>query len=965
MRKLNIKPLSLLGCFLLLIALILSFYIYTNLVKQKQFSSFISMENHTGGIAINNYDRKRPILVVRGDSSYPPFEYLNKAGQPEGFNVDVVQKIGQLMNLNIQISLGSWDEVRSQLENGKIDMLLGMYKTPERDSLVDFAMPHFIASYAVFVPQKTKIIQPEGIKNRRIAVQLADVGHDYLVTNQLGSSLILKKDWQELFPAITNGEAECAVLGMGQGMLEMKEKGYDLQMIPQPLFQRHYCMAVKENNSDLLAILNEGLSMLKTSGEYDKLYEKWFGKIEYASMMESKSARFLLIVVTLLLLAGAVASFWLALLKHQVWQKTQELSLELQARKDSEERFKHLITASPAVIYTYDIINNQPVPHFNSDNITTILGHSIEQLSSLDFRVQCLHPLDRDRVLKAFMTIQETSSMSVEYRFQKANGQYIWLQDNAITVGNSGFKIIGSFLDITARKEAEESLAAEKELLSVTLRSIGEGVITTDIQGRITLVNRVAENLTGQSQHDVLGQQVTQSFKLFDYSSGLEIENPLNQVLTSGHVLETSDNTQLLTVSGKKITINYSAAPIRDNNSTIIGMVIAFQDITEKLKLLENMQRTDKLDSLGVFAGGIAHDFNNQLSGIFGYIEMAMRNLDNPALVADYLHKSLIVYERSKGLTLQLLTFAKGGVPKRESGDLGKIIRESSTFALSGSNVAVQLSIQDDLWSCDFDANQIGQVLDNIIINAKQAMIDGGRVNISAVNTVLNENISNQLNKNEHYIHITIADNGPGIKAELLNKIFDPFFTTKASGNGLGLTTCYSIIRQHDGRLFAESQINHGTTFHIYLPASDQLNEDNTILIDTIHQGSGEILIMDDESFIREIVSDMLKEMGYQAVLTKDGAEALAVLAEYKNLNKKFTAAIFDLTIPGGMGGRAAITKVREISPDLPVFASSGYSEDPVIGRPTEYGFTDSIRKPYMLEELSKILSRYLPADNA
>lgn len=965
MHKLKIMPLSLIGTLLFLIALSMGLYIYINPLEQESMPSFIQASSNTALATGADRGSKQIKIMVRGDNSYPPFEYLNKTGQPEGFNIDILQKIGQMMNLNLQISLGPWDEVRSQLENGKIDMLLGMYKTPERDSLVDFAMPHFIASYAVFVPRNSPIIQPDGIKKRRIAVQLADIGHDYLVANQLGSTLVLKKDWQELLPAVLTGEADCAVLGMGQGLLEMKEKDYDLQMIPQPLFQRRYCIAVKENNNDLLASVNEGLNMLKSSGEYDKIYEKWFGKIETAGMLESKNARLLLIIVTLLLLAGSAGSFWLAALKHQVWQKTQELSLELQIRKESEERFKYLIKASPAVIYTYDIVENQPIPGFSSDNITTTLGYSVEQLASLNFRVQCLHPSDRDSVFKSFSMIQQTGSMSVEYRFLKADGKYIWLQDNAILINNAGLKIIGSFLDVTSRKEAEESLAAEKELLSVTLRSIGEGVITTDIQGRITLLNRVAENLTGKSQLEVIGQQLTQAFKLFDTSSGREIENPLIGVLSTGHVLETGESTQLLDASGKKITINYSAAPIRDNSSSIIGMVIAFQDITEKQKLLENMQRTDKLDSLGVFAGGIAHDFNNQLSGIFGYIEMAKRNRDNPLLVADYLDKSLIVLERSKNLTLQLLTFAKGGVPKRESGDLGKVIRESSTFALSGSNVAVQLSIQDDLWRCDFDANQIGQVLDNIIINAKQAMSGGGRVDISAVNTVINENGESQSSSTGRFIHITISDNGPGIRPELLNKIFDPFFTTKSSGTGLGLTTSFSIIRQHDGRLFAESQLNLGTTFHIYLPASEQHKENKSVIESTIHRGAGEILIMDDESFIREIVTDMLQEMGYQAVTTRDGTEALAVLAEYKKLNKKFAAAIFDLTIPGGMGGREAITKVREISPDLPVFASSGYSEDPVIGRPTEYGFTDSIRKPYMLEELAKILSRYLPAENA
>lgn len=511
--------------------------------------------------------------------------------------------------------------------------------------------------------------------------------------------------------------------------------------------------------------------------------------------------------------------------------------------------------------------------------------------------------------------------------------------------------------DITERKKAEAQLAAEKERLAVTLRSIGDGVITTDTEGKVVIMNKVAEKLTGWSLSEAREQPLSRVFNIISEVTRMPCENPVEKVLATGGIIELENHTLLIAKDGTERVIADSGAPIMDSKSLTIGVVLVFRDMTEKQKLLDALQRTDKLDSLGVLAGGIAHDFNNMLAGIFGYIDLA-RESNDITRMSDYLEKSLSVYNRARNLTQQLLTFSKGGIPHRETSDLSHLIKESSAFALSGSQVACDYDIAKDLWLADFDKNQIGQIIDNLVINAQQAMPSGGKILISARNTIIRVG-ENPLLKAGKYIKMSVADTGTGIKADLLKRIFDPFFTTKPTGHGLGLATCYAIMQKHEGCIDVESVIGQGTTFHIFLPAAQQGVLHAVCQSSVSHKGSGRILIMDDETCIREIVARFLESMGYTTLEAKNGEEALLICADAAKNGPQIDGAILDLTIPGGMGGKETIARLRKEFPLLPVYASSGYSEDPVMARPTEYGFTDSIRKPFRRDELATLLNKY------
>ena len=315
--------------------------------------------------------------------------------------------------------------------------------------------------------------------------------------------------------------------------------------------------------------------------------------------------------------------------------------------------------------------------------------------------------------------------------------------------------------------------------------------------------------------------------------------------------------------------------------------------------------------------------------------------------------------ERARGLTLQLLTFAKGGDPIKTTGNLFPFAQETAQFALSGSNITCKFDIAQNLALCDFDKNQIGQVIDNMFINARQAMPDGGTILLSAKNTHIDENGHPPLIAGD-YIVVSIKDSGIGMPKEILPRIFDPYYTTKPKGHGLGLASCYSIVKRHGGCINVDSESGKGSTFQIYLPVSKNISVPSNQIAKVTHKGSGTFLVMDDEEILQETFKSMLESLGYTVVCKKNGNETIDFVSiEMKN-QKSISGMIFDLTIPGGMGGREAIGEIRKIDPTTPVFVTSGYAEDPIMSNPAEYGFTASIRKPFRKSELSEMLNKYL-----
>ncbi len=542
----------------------------------------------------------------------------------------------------------------------------------------------------------------------------------------------------------------------------------------------------------------------------------------------------------------------------------------------------------------------------------------------------------------------------IEAVFEK-DGKKVYILQTAFPIRTGNDYRIGLIVrDITERKEAEVALAAEKERLAITLRSIGDGVITSDIEGRIMMMNRVAEQLTGWRQEEATGLSLGTVYNIVDEHTRRRCDNPVERVLSSGQTSGLCGQMLLVSRDGTERVIADSGAPIKDNRGYTMGIVLVFRDTTEKQKLIDAAQKAQRIESLGILAGGIAHDFNNLLGGIYGNIEM-MRSLSLDQRVATYVDATMSTLNRARSLTQQLLTFAKGGAPVRKAGALFPFIKETVDFSLSGSNVSCKYDLPENLWLAEYDANQIGQVIDNLVINAVQAMPLGGVITITAANTYVHADEKPALDEGR-YVRISVSDTGVGIPREIQSRVFDPFFTTKQKGSGLGLATAYSIMKRHGGTIEIESDHVPGTRFNLFLPASAKVEIVEEEVSHVARKGTGRILVMDDEEVLRRTMRVMLESLGYFAITAKDGVDAIRILAEETESGRPFNAVILDLTIQGGMGGKETVSELRKIDATVPVIVSSGYADDPIMARPYEYGFAGSLSKPFTLAELSQLL---------
>lgn len=414
----------------------------------------------------------------------------------------------------------------------------------------------------------------------------------------------------------------------------------------------------------------------------------------------------------------------------------------------------------------------------------------------------------------------------------------------------------------------------------------------------------------------------------------------------------------LLCRNGTRVPTIVTAAVVGPEDKSVIAIV---QDISEKRRLIEEQMKTSKLEAVGVLAGGIAHDFNNLLTPILGNLSLARNTSDNTPGMDGFLQLAEKACWRARDLTQQLLTFARGGAPVKKAAVLPDLIRDSTLFALHGSNVRAQFEIDDHLATVEADQGQLSQVLQNLVINAVHAMPQGGIIRLRAFNVDKIEHwqIPSVMGK---HVCIEVADSGTGISPENLKRIFDPYFTTKAHGHGLGLATSFSIIRRHDGHIGVTSQLGKGSTFSIFLPVSRNTTAKEAaepVVMKSTGKG-GRVLIMDDEADIRQLVSDILSHSGFEVEASANGAETVRLYREAKESGKPFGVVILDLTVPGGMGGAETLQTLRKYDPAVKAIVCSGYSNDPIMAEYAKHHFKAAVRKPFSFDEITATVSKVM-----
>jgi PAS domain S-box-containing protein len=584
------------------------------------------------------------------------------------------------------------------------------------------------------------------------------------------------------------------------------------------------------------------------------------------------------------------------------------------------------------------------------------LGYSDKDLSGLKL-MDIVDKSFRDKCRSIFQELIAGDNIDRnETVFVTKDGRKIIVEGQCTTHFQDGkaTKMTGFFRDISDRSRNEAALR-ESEMRYRTLFENAHDIIQIiRPDGKLLYVNNAWRQTFGYSEEE------TKNLSIFDIISP-DCQNHCQD--TFGKVISEEKTHYINTVftdkNGKNVIIEGNAICTFEDGNPLYTQCI-FRDITEKKKMEEELIKAQKSESIGVFAGGIAHDFNNLLQAIIGNISLAKMYINPQDKAYERLERTEKASMLAKNLTQQLLTFSKGGEHIKTVTSISEILEEATSFSLRGSKVKCQFQMAKDLLPVEVDKGQLSQVAQNLAINANQAMPDGGLLIIKAINiTMSGHNVFNL--PAGKYIKITFKDQGSGISKEHIAKIFDPYFSSKKTGSGLGLAISYSIIHNHGGLITADSAPGQGATFTIFLPAAHKPALSEKKSADHPATPKGRFLLLDDEEIVRDVLREMLIVLGCEADEATDGRQAIALYKKAAKKGTPYSGVIMDLTIPGGMGGKETLAKLKEIDPEVKAIVSSGYANDPTMANFREHGFCGVIPKPYKVEDLSKTLSSLFP----
>ena len=611
--------------------------------------------------------------------------------------------------------------------------------------------------------------------------------------------------------------------------------------------------------------------------------------------------------------------------------------------RDANEVFSLFMRYSPAHIYIKEVTESGSRILQASENFKEILSKPIPEIVGKTMAE--LFPADFAKKITAedFHVVSTGVHLHVEEHF---NGQTYTTIKYPIKKGGRTL-LAGYTINISDRKAMEEALRESERRYRIIFEKSPLGVIRYDCEGNMLDFNDKFIEIMGSSREKLLGFNSARQ-------SSPTVQEAIKKAL-AGEISSFEENYTSIT-GGKTSYIRGIFNPISPGQNPT-DVIATIEDITEQKNYEKEQQKIEKLDSLGILAGGIAHDFNNILTGITANISFAQLLLDPNDSVHHPLAEAEKASIRAADLARQLLTFAKGGEPKKKEISLQSLIQDAVSLMLRGSNVKAMLDIKERVHTIEADEGQISQVLNNMLINATQAMPKGGRLNITLGNSCMAANNKLGLVAGP-YAKIALQDEGCGIPPEIKEKIFDPYFTTKAQGTGLGLASAYSIIHRHKGHIAVNSVVNQGSVFTIYLPSLGKSHADHFLAPPekTFPRHGGSILVMDDEELIRNLAELLLTHLGYTVTSCTDGEEAIELYRQSVGSQSPYKAVIMDLTIPGGLGGKQTAERILSRFPTACLIVSSGYSQDPIMADYQKYGFCGAIVKPYSIKDFDQVL---------
>jgi PAS domain S-box-containing protein len=631
--------------------------------------------------------------------------------------------------------------------------------------------------------------------------------------------------------------------------------------------------------------------------------------------------------------------------------------------EQGEDKFIRIITHDPDGVLIIDTDAGAPrIVRFMNPAAERLLGQSCDELLGKPLRFG--FPIKVD----------ESTEVEIEPPRETGDPINVTVEIRAVEVDWKGRPVwLISLRDIpTRKKKLLKAFLEEKEWLDVTLRSIADGVIAADKEGIVRIINWMAGQMTGWRREEAVGKPLADVLKLKNKTTREVMIDLGQKVIKKGECTKSTDTEDWVLASGRgnggEIPIEYSCAPIFKDEE-VMGTVWVIRDITEKKEMEEEAIRVQNLEALGVLAAGIAHQYNNILTSTLGYISLAQRAARGDKKLLKRLNKVEQAGLRVKEISARLLTFSKGGEPRKEKGSMVNTLKMAARAVLKYSHIKTRWSIADDLHLALFDPDQLGIALKNILKNAVEAMPNGGEIEIKGENIEI-PGFKFISIKPGSYVKISIKDQGKGIVREYRSKVFSPYFSTREDAEGMGLTTAYSIVFRHGGWMRFKSTEGKGSLVTFLLPAfvpgvSGAVDKKpkikartSTRRVEPSAAAKGKVLVMDDEEFIRDVAGDLLQALNYDIEFAETGEEAIRLYREGMEAGEFFHAVILDLVVPNGMGGKECIRELREIDPNIKAIVSSGYSNDPVMANHRDYGFQGVLPKPYQLRKLGEALEK-------
>jgi PAS domain S-box-containing protein len=884
---------------------------------------------------------QRDQIRVVMDDNYPPYVFMDEQGKLKGIIVDQWQLWAKKTGIRAELTGKDWADAQQRMVAGEFDVIDTIFRNEKRELIYDFTKPYARLDVPLFFHADIGGIRGVAdVKGFLVGAKAGDAAVDFLKNNGV-TSIAEYPSYEKLIEAATSGKLKVFTVDKPPAHYFMHKLGISNQFRETaPMFSGEFHRAVAKGNRELLAQVEAGFGQI-TPAEYAAIDKTWLG----APIGSVKMARYFLATLSVVGLVLLLLLAWLWLLKRAVRAKTAELTA-------SEERYRTAIEDLQDVYYRADAAGRLLMI---SPSGATLLGFpSPADMVGLNIRESFyLDPTERDRFLATLTELGRVDNHPATLR--KRDGSLFHATISSHLLHDPLGQVVGvegMVRDVSAQYAAEQALLQSEERYRELVEQSAAWLWETDATIRHIYSNNHVEFMLGYPVSEFLSMDL---FTLLHPEDHEIVRGIVDRAIHArqgwrGIVLRWKHR------DGSWRFIQSSGVPQFDAEGVCVGLHGVDIEVTDRMKLEEEQERNQRLESLGLLAGGIAHDFNNILTSIIGNISLARMLIEPESKAQERLLQSERAGERAVGLTRQLLTFARGGEPVKKVTDPFRLLSESAELSLRGARVTCDLERPAELWAVEADEGQLTQVFNNLIINAVHAMPNGGQVTLRAVNCQISEGTALPLPPGK-YVCISIADQGVGIPQEHLERIFDPYFTTKTHGTGLGLTSAYSIVKKHGGTMTVTSEINQGSCFELFLPAATG-RVPTTVKqpASRLQQGMGRVLVMDDEEQLRTVMTEMLTVLGYTADSCGDGQEAVDRYCRALDSGDRYVAVILDLTIPGGMGGKEASELIRALDPTAILIAASGYSNDPVMANPLKFGFNCTVAKPFQVHQLAGAL---------